>query len=406
MADIEAGKVSVVIAWALDRLQRNRRDEVRLYETCQRRGVVLSLVNGADLDFSTAAGRFVADSLGSVARLEVEMKSDRQRRAVQQRVSQGKRSGGRRPFGYAADGLAINAVEARAMREVYARFLAGVPLGGIARWLNDAGVPTTQERWGAKQGEPALWTRDTVRRVLANPRNAGLMSYKGVVTGQAEWSGIVPEETWRAAVHKITEAKRPGTVRPSPHLLSGLALCGVCGEPVHAGGGARPGVPSYRCRGSMGHVSRMAEPVDEYVVAVVLERLSRPDARELLHEPEAKPDAGALREEATVLRARLESVAIEFADGVVSAAQLRTITERINEQQTKVEQALSDAGRVNVLGPLLSADDLAEKWNALPMGQRRAIIGLLMTVTVHPPGRGVRTFRPESVGIDWERRQR
>src|SRR3712207_9251806 len=35
---------------------------------CQAKGITLSLVNGADLDFSSAAGRFVADALGSVAR--------------------------------------------------------------------------------------------------------------------------------------------------------------------------------------------------------------------------------------------------------------------------------------------------------------------------------------------------
>ena len=81
---LEAGEAQVLVAWSLDRLQRSRRDEVRLYEVCQARGVTISLVNGADLDLSTAGGRFTADALSSVARYEIELKSDRQRAAQAQ----------------------------------------------------------------------------------------------------------------------------------------------------------------------------------------------------------------------------------------------------------------------------------------------------------------------------------
>src|SRR4051812_40743198 len=37
---IASGQVQVVVAWALHRLQRNRRDEVRLYELCEKYKVV------------------------------------------------------------------------------------------------------------------------------------------------------------------------------------------------------------------------------------------------------------------------------------------------------------------------------------------------------------------------------
>ena len=35
---LEAGQAKIVIAWALDRLTRNRRDTLRLIETCQAQG--------------------------------------------------------------------------------------------------------------------------------------------------------------------------------------------------------------------------------------------------------------------------------------------------------------------------------------------------------------------------------
>ncbi|MDT4894127.1 MAG: site-specific recombinase, partial [Pseudonocardiales bacterium] len=144
LASIEAGTTSVVVAWSLDRLQRSKRDEVRLYEACQRKGVTLSLVKGADLDFASAAGRFVADALGSVARMEVEMKSERQQRAQLQAAEQGRRSGGRRPFGYEADGMTVRAAESEAIRQGYRSFLAGQSLAGVAREWNALGLKTGQ----------------------------------------------------------------------------------------------------------------------------------------------------------------------------------------------------------------------------------------------------------------------
>lgn len=68
----------------------------------------------------------------------------------------------------------------------------------------------------------------------------------------------------------------------------------------------------------------------------------------------------------------------------------------------EVEQAMSDAGRVNVLGSLLSAADVRAAWDALDGDRRRAVIATLMQrVTVLPPGRGARTFDPSTVRIDW-----
>ena len=65
---VESGSVQVVIAWALDRLTRNRRDTLRLIETCQKQGATIALVRGSDLDMSTPAGRLTADLLAAVAR--------------------------------------------------------------------------------------------------------------------------------------------------------------------------------------------------------------------------------------------------------------------------------------------------------------------------------------------------
>lgn len=397
---VDSGAAQVIIAWALDRLQRNRRDEVRLYELCQKRGARLSLVNGAELDFQTAAGRYVADSLGSVARLEIEMKSDRQKAAQVQAAKSGKRVGGRRPFGYDADGKTVRDDEAAAIKAGYTAFLAGVPISEIARTWNAAGFTTGQARHkGPNKGEPSPWQRYSVRMVLSNPRYMGQRAYNGEIVSEAEWPAIVEESTWRAVEAVLKHPDRAAAPKAGRYLLSGLAFCGVCGAKIHAGGAARRGTRAYRCSGSTGHFARMAEPVENYVRDMVVGILSRDDARNLLHD-DKRPDVDALRVEALGIRERMDGLAVEFADGALTASQIRTATERLRARLLAVEGQMADAGRVDKLGPLIAASDVRAAWDELSLSRQRAVVDLLMKVTVMPPGRGTRNFNPDTVLLE------
>ncbi|AOT04935.1 hypothetical protein ASPU41_18050 [Arthrobacter sp. U41] len=401
LAAVSTGRAQVVIAWSLDRLQRNRRDEVRLYETCRDNAVQLALVNGTDLDFSTAAGRFVADALGSVARMEVEMKSDRQRRAAEQAAAAGKRSGGRRPFGYDADGMTIRPSEAAAVVAGYESFLAGVPITEIARAWNDQGFFTGQERRGANLGQPSPWTRSSVRDVLRNPRYMGKRAHRGEIVADAVWPALVSEPTWQAAQAILAHRAGLQTPNAAKYLLSGIGRCGVCGGNIHAGATARAGVRGYRCAETTGHFARKADPVEDYVAQVITARLSMPDAGHLLTDT-TKADLPQLRTDATALRQRLNSLATDFADGELTAQQLRAASSRIKEKLAAAEASMADAGRVSLLGPLIHASDVRAAWDGLLTSQQRAVIDTLATVTLHPPGRGVRNFNPDTVSIDWK----
>ncbi len=430
---IDSGEVQVVVAWSLDRLQRSRRDEVRLYELCQAKGVTISLVNGADLDLSTAGGRLVADQLSSVARYEIELKSDRQKAAQVQAARSGKRVGGRRPFGYEQDGTTVREDEAAVIYAGYQAVLAGEPLAEVARMWNGKGHTTGQP--GVKAVRAAIelgltveqrrelpgsaFTRSSVRDVLTNPRYAGLRSHvteddrkaaNGARVNRADpgreltpaaWPPIVDEGTWRAVVDVLNDPSRRKPPRNAQAMLTGVALCGVCGLTVHTGGAAKGSFGRiYRCR-SMAHIARSAQPVDDFVSAVVVERLSRPDAVRLLAD-DTRPDVGKMREEAVALRTRLDALAVDFADGELTASQLRTATERLRDKLAGVETRMADAGRVDVLGPLVSVADVRAAWDSLSNARRRAVVDLLMTVVLHAPGRGTRTFRPETVEITWK----
>ncbi|SDS21469.1 Site-specific DNA recombinase [Friedmanniella luteola] len=394
---IESGRAQVVIAWALDRLTRNRRDTVRLIEACQRHGATIALVRGSDLDMATPAGRLTADLLAAVARSEIEVKSDRQARAALQAAEQGRWVGGRRPFGYEADGMTVREAEAKCVRDAYTSLLDGISLRQIAYRWNEAGMLPPQ---GSRDGSTSRWTGSVVSRCLRKPRYAGLSSRRGEVLGVAQWPALVDADTWHAAQAMMRNPSRTPT-RGDQRMLSGLALCGTCGATVHAGGGAT-GRGVYRC--SVGsHVVRRRAPIDELISAVVVERLGRPDAGRIFAARAAGVGAAELLREAEELRQRLDGLSEGYADGALTLSQLRKGTDRLRGRLEEVEKriAATGSGPSADLRNLLTATEVGEVWDSLDVAGRRSVIEQLMTITLYPPGRGVTVLRPEHVRIDW-----
>ena len=393
---VEEGRIQVVIAWALDRLTRNRRDTLRLIEACQKRGATIALVRGSDLDMSTPAGRLTADLLAAVARSEIETKADRQTRAALQAAEEGRWVGGRRPFGFEPDGMTVRESEAKAVRDAYEWLLDGVSLRQIAHRWNSAGFDTPQ---GRRTGPDAQWIGSSVSRCLRKARYAGLRSRRGEIVGPAVWPALVDRDTWAAAQAVMNNPNRRPT-RGDQRLLTGLAVCGVCDGPIHAGGGATArGV--YRCATSGGHVIRKREPVDEYVEAVVTGRLSRPDAVALFAATSVPNNAELIRE-ADAIRQRLDGLAEAYADGTIEASQLRKGTERLRTALAKVEAEIGPADGVSAVGrQLATSTDLKASWNLLQVAAKREVIRALMEIRIHPPGRGVRNLDPKTIAIKW-----
>jgi DNA invertase Pin-like site-specific DNA recombinase len=74
--DIEAGKISKLACWRLDRLGRTAKGLTALFEELVERKVnLVSLKDG--LDLSTPAGRLMANVLASVAAYETEVRAER-----------------------------------------------------------------------------------------------------------------------------------------------------------------------------------------------------------------------------------------------------------------------------------------------------------------------------------------
>jgi len=398
LADLSEGRADAVMVWHTDRLHRSLTELEEYVSLAERLKIMTQTVTAGELDLSTPSGRMLARILGSVARQEVEHKAERTRRAHLQAAQQGRWRGGARPFGYESDAVNVREDEAAELVRMSEAVLAGQTLGALSRDLNERGILSTT-------GRP--WEFTTLRQVLLRPRNSGLSAYRGEVLGMGRWPALVPEPTWRAVVDLLTDpGRRTASVNVPRWLLAGIATCGSCGGLVRSGSVASNRAAGtkrtvYRCKATGGgHVARSAEPVDAFVAAVIVERLSRPDGAELF--ASGAPDLGGLTEQASGIRARLEGLAELYADGVLTDEQLTSATQRLRTRLDDVEATVATRRRHPVAERLTGAADVRKAWEAMTVTQRREVVPLLLAVCLLPTGRRGNTFDPTSVQITWK----
>jgi DNA invertase Pin-like site-specific DNA recombinase len=401
--DLYSGRADGMIGLDLDRAARDPRDLEDLIDVVESRSPRIPV------ESVTGSLRLANDADVTMARVMVAVANkssrDTARRVAarrEQKASEGRFGGGRRPFGYEPDGVTVRAEEAAEVARWADWLLAGDSMNSLLADLRQREVPTVT-------GAP--WSSRTIRDILLRPRNAGIAVYRGQEIGAAAWPAILSEDVWRAVVALLGNSARRSSPGNSPKWLGSLIYrCGVCGDgqTVYVGGGrsSHNKLPTYVCR-SHGHLRRVAVPVDELVAGVIIARLSRPDAAELFAAAQTPgKDTVALAREAHALRARIDEAADLWESGALPAAALKARTTRLRERLAVVEGELSRSSGDPLAG-LAGAADVAERWSQLSLGQQRGIVRTLITVTLLPskPGRqpGGGYFNPETVRIEWNR---
>lgn len=287
------------------------------------------------------------------------------------------------------------------VQEAAARVLAGETPYAVAEDLNSRGVATPRPNEGPPKdgGGARRWDLTQVRRMLINPGYAGLRVHRGDVVGAADWPGLIGEAEHYALVAKLTDprrrSQRDSTVK---HLLTGIARCGVCGNGARVLK-QRESYHAYICTPGF-HVARKQQWVDDFVTAVVIERLSRPDALDLLAGPDDEEAKGA-RAEAAALRARLDAFYDQAAGGELTPQGLARIEATLLPQ---IDAADRRARRVAVAPVVaqVAGPRAAEVWQELPIAARREVIRELLDVKILPGRQGIRTFDPKTVRITWK----
>lgn len=234
LADIEAGRIDVVVVNKIDRLSRSLIDFTRILEVFEKKQVAFVAVTQA-ISTATSTGRLMLNILFSFAQFERELISERTRDKIAASRRKGKWSGGMPLLGYDLDPkiskLLVNTDEAERVRGIFALYLELGSLLPVVQELERRGW--RNKRWKTRKGHERggkPFGRSSLHRLLSNPAYIGRVRHKAE-THPGEHAAIVDAELWRKVQ---TQLQHNGSGGGSPArnrfgaLLRGLLRCIPC----------------------------------------------------------------------------------------------------------------------------------------------------------------------------------
>jgi site-specific DNA recombinase len=229
LADIETGRVDVVVVYKIDRLSRSLMDFSRLVEVFDRHNVTFVSVTQS-FNTTTSMGRLTLNVLLSFAQFEREVIGERIRDKFAASRRKGMWMGGWAPLGYEVRNrkLVVNDEDANLVRSIFQRFLKTGSATILARQLIQEGV---RNKYGK------LIDKGILYKLLNNPVYIGEAVHKGV-SYPGEHVAIIDRKVWGKvlAQFQTNPRKRAGTARAqTPSLLKGLIFGpgGVAMSPSH-----------------------------------------------------------------------------------------------------------------------------------------------------------------------------
>lgn len=263
MADVDAGKVDVIVVYKVDRLTRSLADFARIVDVLDRRGASFVSVTQA-FNTTTSMGRLTLNVLLSFAQFEREVTGERIRDKIAASKARGMWMGGVVPLGYEVKDrkLLIVPEEAERVRHIFGRYLELGSVYVLQRELAAAGILT--KRRTLKDGRiygGCNFSRGALYQMLANRIYLGEITHRGK-SYPGEHDGIIDAQTFDR-VRNLLAHKRVGN-RNAVHARQPSILAGILWDsdgrrmsPSHASkSGAR-----YRYYVSLKDKERLKLPV-------------------------------------------------------------------------------------------------------------------------------------------------
>lgn len=225
LADVEDGRIDVVVVYKIDRLSRSLSDFAKIVDLFDEHGVTFVSVT-QQFNTTTSMGRLTLNILLSFAQFEREVTGERIRDKIAASKAKGIWMGGTPPLGYDVQErkLIVNKPEAALVRDIFARYAETGSAAQLVRELQIEGHTT--KVWIAQNGrrhDGKIIDQQCLFTMLRNRLYLGEMTHKGqTFPGQHE--PIVSTELW-TAVHALVDGRKQGPrtrYKKEPALLTGL----------------------------------------------------------------------------------------------------------------------------------------------------------------------------------------
>jgi site-specific DNA recombinase len=388
LADVKAGRIDVLVMWEPSRGDRELESWAHLLNACRARGVLVHI---------TQHGRTYDPRNGRDWRSLAEdgVDSAFESEKISSRVRRGKADGAMagRPQGSVAYGVHRVRDPERTVRawlrdepdpvtgpvaaEIIRRVGQRHSYTAIARDLNGRAIPSPTG---------VLWTGTSVVNVAKNP-----------VYVQA---GVVTQAESTAARARLAETKGRGKgkgERPTAakYRYSLVMTCGICRGPV---GASARGAGRYMCRagkhpgGALGYGAAWVDmaTADEWIDHLAIEWLTQPAALALL---ESTDDTGAREalDEAESYELQVIDAKAKCESGEVTPDELMLLMAAVKGWTAKAQAARKRAEQLATPSPLAGLPDaaydvVAERWQELTIGARKAAVKIIMPGLTLMPG--------------------
>ena len=234
LADVDAGKVDVIVVYKIDRLSRSLLDFMKMIERFNEQGVSFVSVT-QHFNTTDPAGRMFLGILITFAQYEREVIAERIRDKVAAAKRRGKYCGGPAILGYDVDRerkeLLVNPEEAPLVKHIFKRFTQLGSAKALAAELNEQGYHT--KSWTTKKGNHrpgSPWNTGHIYRLLGNRTYRGEVVHKGKGY-PGEHEAIVSKGLWEKVQAVLSENTRARQTKARTKFISpfqGVVRCGHC----------------------------------------------------------------------------------------------------------------------------------------------------------------------------------
>lgn len=239
LTDAQKGLFDAVVVYKLDRFTRSVKDLYTLLDYLNKHNVGF-ISKQEKFDTTTAMGRAMIGLLAVFAQFERELIAERVRMGQEQKVKEGKKPGGKYPYGYDKEGneIAEEFVVIRRLRELYMSGTMGFKT--IAIQLNREGLTRRGFDWRAS----------TAALTLENPFYAGIIQFGGklsngkypqrkrelrveVIRSFGNHQPVWTEDEYNEHLALMRQRTDSGYSRKLEYWFTGLLRCGRCGAAMH-----------------------------------------------------------------------------------------------------------------------------------------------------------------------------
>lgn len=242
MEDCRKGRIDRILVKSSSRFARNTKESLAAVRELKSLNISVYFEE-QNIDTAQVSGEVLIAMFAALAQRESEAISERVRWSYRVRMSKGRFSTCKAPYGYrlVKDHLEIQEDEASIIRHIFDRYLAGVSMENIAKEITALGCPT---RDGTQ-----YWQLTSIQYILQNEKYAGdSLSQKKYTTrsfprqqkinhGERKQYLVIdshPAIISREIFQKVQEllTQRSAAIHPRsdvPHAFARKVVCGHCG---------------------------------------------------------------------------------------------------------------------------------------------------------------------------------